>query len=608
MLRLRTAKLHRGETLTSLCSRVAAANGRSMDEFCRDMGLNPQEVINGNAAAIEEVSKLARAPVSELARSATVRLGNSLVFNGETFAPRYFNRTNFRFCPKCLEEDMDDASAPPKLRRYGRTIWSSRFIRTCLAHQWSITDAGHAPNTRLNHDFCMLLDKLRPEIRAASDRSRAQVPTAFEQFVVDRFSGVRAHGDFLDSLGLQAAADLCELTGMGLQQGKDYRSLGRSDSEWQEAGQLGYSFLCRGVTGWRELLQYHCDGVDRAKALLGGNAIYGQLHRFLSNRRHGADYDRIRSDMRAFAVERLSLTSETVIFGEKVATARLTPNQVKARYGHDSRFVRKLLLANGGPGSTKDGKAGTTFDDDAVAVAAHKLKDAVKGLEAGRLLGVGKATQKILVEEGYLKPMIERNRSVKLGRLFSRTAILAFVQDLFPKEPCIDVDGMYPFELATRRAHASQREIFKLLLQRKLVRVGVDERVHGIGGLLLDPSEITRHTRLPDHDCLVVDEVRIAMGTSRHVVKALIEGGHLAARLERNPVTRVPQQVVHPSDLERFRSEFISFHDIKAEQAITWPALRALLKAHSVLPAFPADVIRVSFYKRSEIAKLFSEQ
>lgn len=605
MLRLRGAKSHEGETLTSLCSRVAAANGRTMDEFCRDMGLKTQDVINGQPEAVQTVAEILRMPMNELKRIAVVRRGNSFVFNGESFSPRYFNRTNFRYCPKCLQQDMADASAPPKIRRYGRAIWSSRFIRTCAAHQWSMVDAGPAPNANWNHDFCLLLDRLRPEIRTASERSHAQTSTLFERFVTDRLSGVKGHGDFLDSLSLQTAGDLCELAGMALREDKDYEILGRSEQEWHEAAQLGYEYLNRGVAGWRVVLQHHCDRADRTKALLGGNAIYGQLHRSLARGRPGADYDRVRSDMRNFAIERLNLTSETVIFGEKVATSRISSRQVVERYGRDSRFVRKLLMARGAPGSAEDGEAGTTFDEKAVAVAAEKLSDAVKGLEAGRMLGVGSVTRKIIIDDGHLKPMVERDRSLKLGRLFSRTDIRAFLDRLFPTKPCIDVVGLYPFELATRRANATQSEIFKLLIQRKLVRVGVDEKVHGIRGLLLDPSEIAIHTRLPDHGCLTLDEVRIAMVTSWYVVKALVADGYLLTRIERNPVTRMHQSVVHPSELARFRSEYISFDSIMSEQALTRPHLSALLKTHSIEPAFPVEAVRGSFYRRSETEVMF---
>lgn len=96
-------------------------------------------------------------------------------------------------------------------------------------------------------------------------------------------------------------------------------------------------------------------------------------------------------------------------------------------------------------------------------------------------------------------PMIERNRSIKLGRLFSRTDIRGLLDSLFPKKPSADVDGLYPFEIAPRRANATQSEIFKLLIQRKLLRVGVDKKVHGIQGLLLDPCEIAIHDTVVDH-------------------------------------------------------------------------------------------------------------
>ena len=606
MSRLRAAKPQEGETLTSLCSRVAAANGRTMDEFCRDIGLKTQDVINGQPDAVQVVAETLRMPLADLTQMAILRSGNSFVCIGESFSPRYFNRTNFRFCPKCLEQDMGDTSTRPNIRRYGRAIWSSRFIRTCLTHQWSMADAGPAPNARWNHDFCLMLDRLQPEIMVASARSHAQVSTAFERFVTDRLSGIKGHGDFLNTLGLQAAADLCELSGMTLRDGKEYDSLGRPEQEWHEAAQLGYEFLSRGVAGWRELLQFHCDRADRSKALLGGNAIYGQLHRSLARVRPGADYDRIRNDMRNFAIDRLNLTSETVIFGQKVATSRISSRQVVERFGRDSRFVRKLLLANGAPGATEDGQGGTTFDENAATLAADQLGDAVKGLEAGRLLGIGVATQKIIIDDGYLAPMVERNRSIKLGRLFSRTDIRGLLDSLVPNEPCIDIVGLYPFELAAKRANATQSEILTLLIQRKLARVGVDKEVHGIRGLLLDPSEIAIHTRLPDHGCLTLEQVRIAMVTSWYVVKALVTEGHLSTRIERNPVTRMRQSVVHPSELERFRLEYISFDGIMAEHAVTRPRLCALLKTYSIEPAFPVEAIRVSFYRRSETEVMFT--
>ncbi len=608
ILLLRSAKHHDGETLTSLCSRVAAANGRTMNEFCRDIGLKTQDVINGQADAVQMVAETLRMPMIDLTRMAIVRSGNSFGCMGESFLPRYFNRTNFRFCPKCLEQDIDDTSARPNIRRYGRAVWSSRFIRTCLTHQWTMADAGPAPNARWNHDFCLLLDRLRPEIQAVSEQSHAQLPTAFECFVTDRLSGIKGHGDFLDSLGLQAGADLCELSGMALRDGKEYDSLGRSEQEWHEAAQLGYEFLSCGVAGWCQLLEFHCNSADRSKALLGGNAIYGQLHRNLARVRTGADYDRIRHDMRSFAIENLNLTSETVIFGKKVATSRISSRQVLERHGRDSRVVRKLLLASGSLGGAEDGESGTTFDEVAATLAAEKLANAVKGLEAGRLLGVGIATQKIIMDDKYLVPVVERNRSIKLGRLFSRADIRDLLDSLLPKNPCVDVVGLYQFEIATRRANATQSEVLKLLIQRKLVRVGVDKEVYGIRGLLLDPSEIALHTRLPNHGCLTLDEVRIAMTTSWYVVKALVAEGCIVTRIERNPVTRMRQTVVDPAELDRFRSEYISFDGIMTERDITRPKLVSLLKSNSIKPALPVETIRVSFYRRSDVAVLFAAQ
>ncbi|MDX1146062.1 hypothetical protein GOL39_26110 [Sinorhizobium medicae] len=603
---LRTAHPKEGETLTSLCSRVAAANGRTMDEFCRDMALKTQEVIDGDAEAVQRVAVAVRVPVADLERITIIRRGgSSCVYNGESFLSPYFQRTSFRFCPRCLEEDMSDTSSRPNTRRYGRAIWSSRFIRTCVAHQWSMADAGRAPNTHWNYDFCLLLDRLRSEIKRASERSRAQVPTAFERFATDRFSRVKGHGDFLDTLGLQAGADLCVLSGMALRNGKRYRSLRRSEPEWHEAAQL-YEFLCRGLTGWNEILEFCCNTTDQSKSLLGGDAIYGQLHSSLAKYRPGADYDRIRMDMRKFAIDRLDLTSETVIFGEKVSTSRISSNQVNERFGRDSRYIRKLLLADGAPGAAERKKGGVTFDETAAMLAAKKLGDAVKASEAGRLLGVGLSTQHIIINDGHLAPMVERNRPIKLSRLFSRTEIQRLLDRVLPEVPCTDVTGLYPFETATRRANARQSEVLNLLIQRKLLRVGVDREHHGIGSLLIDPTEVAIHTRLPDHGCLTLDEVRAAMVTGYSVVKALGVNGYLLTRSERNPVNRARQMVVHPTELDRFQSMYISFDRIMVEQKITRPRLSSLLKAHSISPALPVETIRVSFFRRSEIEVIFT--
>ncbi|MCA1405074.1 hypothetical protein I6F26_11920 [Ensifer sp. IC3342] len=136
----------------------------------------------------------------------------------------------------------------------------------------------------------------------------------------------------------------------------------------------------------------------------------------------------------------------------------------------------------------------------------------------------------------------------------------------------------------------------------KLQRVGIAAETHGIQALLLDPNEIANHTTLPEHGCLSFRRASEELATTSTVVKALVVGGYLKTRVERCARTRIPNEVIDPLELERFRSEFISLDQFANEHKAARRNLRQTLSEIGVEPAFPPEKVRATFYRRADVS------
>lgn len=228
------------------------------------------------------------------------------------------------------------------------------------------------------------------------------------------------------------------------------------------------------------------------------------------------------------------------------------------------------------------------------------LAECMSLIQAGIYLNAPRPHERLLFEAGFIRPFIVADGEAIKDHGFRKSDLDAFLTAI-----SADVSATGPelvsIPKAAKRANCSAAEIIRLLIDRKLTRVGRDPADHGYLSILVEPSEIEPIVRLPDHGCMSLREVEKAASWSTAVVKALVEKGHLASREVINPVKRNRQIAVHPDDLQSFQETFVSLQTLAAEEGIHFLKLRDKLAGKGVRPAEGFDGVPATFYLRSEV-------
>ncbi len=201
------------ELLTSYLSRTAVANGsESLRSFCSDVGLDYRGIIRGDSNEVAKTARLLGRPQGDLlGRRVALKGRRSVEYAGLVFDRGMMNRTPLRYCPDCLDEDDHDASRMPGTRRYARTSWAFRYVRTCERHSRPLLTLEKARRWSDGLDF------LATPLTAPAELERTSTPpSGFERFVIDRLQGRVGHGAILDGFPLPACIDLCEQLGSAI--------------------------------------------------------------------------------------------------------------------------------------------------------------------------------------------------------------------------------------------------------------------------------------------------------------------------------------------------------------------------------------------------------
>lgn len=159
----------------------------------------------------------------------------------------------------------------------------------------------------------------------------------------------------------------------------------------------------------------------------------------------------------------------------------------------------------------------------------------------------------------------------------------------------------YDIPSAARRALCRAEQIIRLLLDRRLARVGRNPEVEGYLSVLVDIDEIRPLASGEDHGGINLRTARARMGTSDLVLRALIKNGFIAAERVPNAVTKQIQTIIRPEELERFQSEFIRLHVLAKEREQHYRRVTIELRAKGIQPAFDPMQARDIFYRKADL-------
>jgi hypothetical protein len=595
-----------GESVTSYVSRLARFHDApSVIAFCTDMQLDFQKFVDGEHDAVSDLADFAGAPLDELERGALRRDGDGWTLRGERLTKPSLRRDRLRVCPACLAADMAQSRLPSDVAVHGRAVWLIAHFRACPIHRVALVEVENPGGAR-THDFAAFVGPAAERIAREGLAATATLSVSpLEDYLLARLDGRGGHFPWLDALDFFASAKTCEMIGAVALHGRTPNLKTFSDMDWREAGAAGFGIACWGEPAIREFLSdlqatfpYSRSGQE------GPQATFGRVYQWLAFGAVDAAFDPVRDLMRRHVCETTPVGPGDVVLGQAVERRCLhSIRSASLEIGAHPKRLRKLLAAKGliADGHQERPDNLILFDAD----AAREVMDAAVGMslkEVEAYLNAGRVQARLLAEHGFITPVVAAGAPGIGENAFARADLDAFLDRLLDgAEPTIKaVEPMVDIPMASKKACCSSAEIVRLILDRRLARVGRLAGVKGYMSVLVDHKEVAGMIQGPAINGLTARAVEKELKTSTRVVKALVATGFLPTTRHVNPVNRCPVDLVSRADLDAFRAKYATLFDLARERGVHFRAVKAELESKGVQPAPELDsaTIGATFYRR----------
>ncbi|WP_164827488.1 TniQ family protein [Sinorhizobium meliloti] len=524
-----TVPLHSDETLTSYCSRTAAANGLpSATVFATHLGFSFRRLANGNPADVNTFGEAVGLQYDNLRHALIVRDNMQLTIAGESVPQMHLQRQRLRFCPHCILEDETTRAGRSRARAYARLNWSVTFIRTCPIHRTKLVTSDKTSFNAV-HDFVVRLQWERPKMAAHLLNSKAQETTKFEAYIADRLVGRASGLELLDEMPLYAAAQMTEWVGAAAIHGPRFKLEDITAEQWHEAGKEGFEIMSHGEAGFRSFLEPLCTNYSTGQGSVGPRAVFGRIYSTLKTRQNDPAYDRVREIVREVAVDRLPYGPGDDVFGP--ISSRKWHTFITAARAHQLTCaqVQTLFRAQGLlPRSSRDRQTRILVDAQEAEKLLADTKDSVSSAEARRILNVSAIHFWQIVKGGYLRPLLAIKKGGNCGAVpfFTRMELERFRDDLRKRITVQEASPwLAPIERASRKAHRPTKDVIGLLLEGKLKTVACSGSEHGYAALLVDPAEIRRkiQRKKRDTDRMTAGAIARELNAKTGTVAALVD-------------------------------------------------------------------------------------
>lgn len=592
------------ESLTSFTSRFAHANARTAMELCQDFGFSFRSVIGGMDEAVDRLSQISGVAGSLLDGAAVKHAGRKTILVAGYPTPYgHYPRGIMKFCPVCFTEDDGRSDIHPKVRRYMRKLWYSRAIRTCPVHDQSLVTAGSNGMADNVHDFCFALDGLRREIGIASRGSVTQRFTQFETYIRTRLSGTLPGNNLLDPLPPFVAADICELAGLVILNGKEVAMKGLSERDLWSAANAGYDFLASGTDGLHRLLGQLYESTSTIRALNGGYQLFGQFYKVIANSRFDPAYDPIKEAIRSYAYENLPLPDNVHLFGKGGSAKYLSYNSLGKQYDLSPLMIRKVLQ-NADRIQVIPGTSAEAVHIDDLPWLIELASDLIRGSEAADLIGASPKLFDALEKHGFIQQKLARDEESKLARRYSRREILALREAMLSRVSTTDLTGLVSIESVCRSLSIKFGDVLRLIAGGDLRAIGLDPSQSGLIAFMVVKREVATAVEVKSstprpENWRSADELADLLHTNDKAISALLRGGHIKTTVFRNE-RNYPMKGATGEDVEVFVKRYVALGECARRiQSHPRTVLKVLSKA-GLTRVFPREEMREMFFPRSE--------
>lgn len=596
------------EPARGFASRLAALNGRTLVQFMADMGIEFRSLTLSLEPTIRDIAFLGRAdPEKLLACTPRQVAAGRFEVAGETFERHRMLRTYFRYCPRCLLEDLDRYDGPVASRPWLRMDWTIAHFRSCVRHGVNLVTAPRRNPNR--PDFNRTMRAVVAGLHRTADAAVETRASPFQAWLHSRLRGVRDAGNWLDDLPMHVAAPFCEALGVSSLHDPKTKSRQLTEPEWFAAADEGFRYASAGEDAIRALLGRLNNAHALTRGIWGLGDTYGYVYSWLQRTVDDPGYGKLREVVRRFALESVPVRPGTNVLGEIVANRNMHTVYTATRFsGLQGQTVRRLLEGMG----VKEAAERSGRTNNRVVVKSEEiqrlvsdLKGSIGGVEIEKLLGLPPRHLSMLVADGHFPALAGTGVGTKTVRRFERDAVEEFRTRLF--QGTIEVAEPTARQLnivnVRRVSRTSLSNILDMVLTGKLSWKGRLAGRSDYLALLLDADEVTRLVH-PDESRtnLIREEAQAFLGiTYDRTVNLLIAAGHLKVVKEFSPDARRLIRAISRDSAESFRSRFVALGELCQRAGIFPKQVRAHLQLAGILPVMLPQTVGAYFYDRKVI-------
>ncbi|MFU0504597.1 TniQ family protein [Pseudaminobacter sp. NGMCC 1.201702] len=603
-----TLDLGNHETPPDFASRLATRAYRDdMREFCRDFGIHPRAIINGEPEAVRALADLAGVNPDRLLRESFTRVGGpkrQFRHKGQDLLQSSLVRNRVRMCPACMAEDVKRLDCRVAARPHRRSMWLIRGVRTCAKHGMALAEVGKLDGPNVIHDTSRIVADAVPRLQSLLDAAVPRSPSPFERYLLRRLDG-RTAGSWLDGLPMYAALHLPFVVGAVAARGPGVVLDDLDDDDARRCEASGFHIVDKGTAGIRAFLNELQAPFQDSRSAKGPKVMYGRLYDWLAHECRDKAYDPVRDIIVDHSLDTLAFGPGDVLFGRQIAVRRKhSVRSASQEFGlHPKRMRRMLQRANltdsgvSGPANNK-----VTFDAAEAEALLKGLAESMSMERARDYLNVPRPHDRGLMERAFIKPMMDGGR-VKGAHAFLKSDLDHFLERLLrDADPALHGDPeMVPLIAAARHSCCAVMDVVTLVLDGKLTRVGRDPGQAGFLSVFVDAEEVRPLVTGPAYEGHSLRDLEKLLSAGTYAVKALVENGLLTAETVKNPVTGWMQPIVREEDLQRFRQEYVSLHTLARERGEHFARVKKALVAAGVVPVGDPDELKQTLYRRSDI-------
>lgn len=600
-----------GESFVSWFSRFARVQcDMTSKDFASFLRLPLESVEKTQLTAVTRMHELSGIPAEQLELGGYKQLRYRVYqHRGETFHSEFVSPSQYSICPCCLVNDIVNTNASFGLP-VGQINWAFVPIRTCPIHSVPLVRCKRLTGGMPFQDVAANAPEMERLLQFASSAQKREL-SGLQCYVAARLEG-KSGSKWLDNQMIDLASRATEMLGACIEFGPFVNLPSLTQSQWDLAGQIGFSYTSRGDIGVREGLEVIQKNVTCSRTHVGPQGVFGVLYQWIQFKQNSKPVGPFREVFREHILDTIPISVGTDLFGETVERRRRhSVASLSQEFDVHPNTVQNALIRSGM--LPRDYDPARHLGAVSVLKSERLMKKMLRSVPVSRIpdyLGCKRPQVANLIKEKILVPIEgERDGRRSISQGVVADDLDAFLRQLRErgKEVCSASDGMQCIVEMAETLKVPSIDIVKLLLRRGLNRVELLSEKLRFASVLVDEAEVAMKLGVRN-GCrgVTITETARSLGLSMRSVEQLLN----ADTSSETPALRACGQVRHmgrmrnlvdPESIAIFRSTFQRVSDVAADLGKSVQEARTHLEGKGVFPVWDTEKIGAEIYRVADI-------